>query len=94
MILKLLTLGLSAHTIRRRSRKRTSVKFALVIGQGEGSTVLDQLQKPGGSVLGDHAGGAAAEGRQVPGVARLDGRAAGGRETHAREVCGWERDGV
>lgn len=62
------------------------VQLALVVGQRQRSAVLDQLQQPWGRILAQHAGGAAAEGSQLPGLGGLNGRATGGGEAHAGEV--------
>lgn len=62
-------------------------QLALGVGHGQGAAVLDQLeQTPGLVTVGGHAGGPAAEGGQLPGVAGLDGGAARRGEAHAGEV--------
>jgi len=59
-------------------------QLALGVGLGQGAAVLHQLQQ---TALFVHAGRAAAEGSQLPGLAGLDGRAAGRGEAKAGEVC-------
>lgn len=69
------------------------VQLALVIGQWQRSAVLDQFQQLWWRILAQDAGGAAAEGGQLPGLAGLNGCAAGGGEAHVGEVCKTKREG-
>lgn len=62
-------------------------ELALGVGLGQRAAVLHQLEQTAGVVVGGHAGGTAAERRQLPRLRRLDGRALGRREAHAGEVC-------
>jgi hypothetical protein len=59
-------------------------QLALGVRLGQGSAVLDQLEQ---TALFGHAGGAAAEGSQLPRLAGLNGGAAGGGEAQAGEIC-------
>lgn len=62
------------------------VQLALVVGQWQWTTVLDQLQQLRGLVLAQHASRAAAEWSQLPGLAGLNGGATGRSEAHSGEI--------
>lgn len=62
------------------------VQLALVVGQRQGSTVLNQFQQLSWVVFRNYAGGASAEWSQVPGLAGFDSGAPSRSEAHSGEI--------